>query len=74
MKNECRQRIRKNLDSVADLVFAVVCFIKLLPMILPFTLTFIEPTYSFTVACIIATIAAIQEGYYVLYGKYKTKI
>ena len=102
------------LDTVADLVFVVVCLIKLLPMLhisvwlwiwiaviavikatniawgfirkkrfasvhtvlnkitglllflLPFTLQFIEPTYSFAAVCIIATIAAIQEGYYTI--------
>ena len=99
------------LDTVADIVFMVVCAVKLLPMIylpiwvrmwiavialikvtnivwgfvrkkqlvdyhavlnkitgsllflLPFTLQFIEPMYSFAVVCMIATIAAIKEGY-----------
>ena len=36
----------------------------LLLFLLPLTLQFIEPTYGFTVVCIIATIAALQEGYY----------
>ena len=36
----------------------------LLLFLLPFTLPFIEPTYSFTVVCIAATIAVLQEGYY----------
>ena len=31
--------------------------------LLPFTLQFIEPTYSFVVVCSMATIAAIEEGY-----------
>lgn len=31
--------------------------------LLPFTLQFIEPTYSFVVVCSVATIAAIEEGY-----------
>ncbi len=35
--------------------------------LLPFTLQSVEPTYSFAVVCIIATIAAIQEGYYTIY-------
>ena len=100
------------LDTVADIVFMVVCAVKLLPMIylpiwvwmwiavialikvtnivmgfvrrkelvdyhtvlnkitgsllflLPFTLQFIEPTYSFAVVCSVATIAAIEEGYH----------
>ena len=99
------------LDTVADIVFMVVCAVKLLPTIylpiwgwiwiaviamikitnivmgfvrrkelvdyhtvlnkitgsllflLPFTLQFIEPMYSFAVVCMIATIAAIKEGY-----------
>ena len=36
----------------------------LLLFLLPFTLQFIEPTYSFAAVCIIATIVALQEGYY----------
>ena len=36
----------------------------LLLFVLPLTLQFIVPTYSFGVVCTIATIAAIQEGYY----------
>ena len=35
----------------------------LLLFLLPFTLQSVEPTYSFAVVCIIATIAAFQEGY-----------
>ena len=34
--------------------------------LLPFTLQFIVPTYSIAVVCAIATIAAIQEGYYTI--------
>ena len=34
--------------------------------LLPFTLQNVAPTYSFAVVCIIATIAAIQEGYYII--------
>ena len=34
--------------------------------LLPFTLQFIEPTYSFAVVCTAATIAAIQECYYIV--------
>jgi CDP-diacylglycerol--glycerol-3-phosphate 3-phosphatidyltransferase len=34
--------------------------------LLPFTLQFIEPTYSFAVVCIIATIAAVQEACYTM--------
>ena len=34
--------------------------------LLPFTLQFIEPTYSFAVVCSVATIAAIEEGYHIV--------
>lgn len=38
----------------------------LLLFLLPLTLQIIVPTYSFAVVCTIATIAAIQEGYYII--------
>ena len=38
----------------------------LLLFLLPLTLQFIVPTHSFAVVCTIATIAAIQEGYYII--------
>ena len=38
----------------------------LLCFLLPLTLQLIEPTYSFTVVCLIATIAAIQESCYTM--------
>ena len=38
----------------------------LLCFLLPLTLQLIEPTYSFAVVCIIATIAAIQESCYTM--------
>ncbi len=38
----------------------------LLLFFLPLTLQFIVPSYSFAVVCTIATIAAIQEGYYTI--------
>ena len=34
--------------------------------LLPFTLQFIEPTYSFAVVCSVATIAAVHETYYIV--------
>ena len=43
----------------------------LLLFLLPLTLQFIEPAYSFAVVCIIATIAALQEGYYTIKTKDK---
>ena len=101
------------LDTIADIVFVVVCLIKLLPVmhvpiwlyiwiaiiafikfaniisgyirqkefisvhsminkvtgcllfILPLTLAFIDLKYSAVVVCVVATAAAIQEGYLV---------
>ena len=38
----------------------------LLLFLLPLTLPFIVPTYSFSVVCTIASIAAIEEGYYTI--------
>ena len=38
----------------------------LLLFLLPLTLQFIVPTYSFSVVCTIATIAAIGESYYII--------
>ena len=34
--------------------------------LLPFTLQYIEPTYSFAIVCAVATIAAIEEGSYTI--------
>ena len=101
------------LDTVADIVFVVVCLVKLLPVldvpvwlyiwiafiaiikvanimvgyirwnefvsvhswmnkaagvllfVFPLTLAFIDLKYSAAVVCIVATVAAIQEGYLV---------
>ena len=41
----------------------------LLLFLLPLTLSFIEPNYSFTAVCFIASISAIQEGYYIGIGR-----
>ena len=43
----------------------------LMLFLLPFKLQFIEPTYSFAVVCSVATIAAVQEGYYTIKSNYK---
>ena len=99
------------LDTVADIVFVVVCLVKLLPVldvpvwlyiwiafiaiikvanivvgyirwnefvsvhswmnkaagvllfVFPLTLTFIDLKYSVAVVCVVATVAAVQEGY-----------
>ena len=43
----------------------------LLLFVLPLTLQFIEQTHSFIAVCIVATIAAFQEGFYIVKGKDK---
>ena len=43
----------------------------LLLFVLPLTLQFIEQTHSFIAVCIVATIAAIQECFYIVKGKDK---
>ena len=47
------------IHSVMNKVTGVLLFV------LPLTLTFIDLRYSATVVCIIATIAAIQEGHFI---------
>ncbi len=47
------------LHTVLNKVTGVLLFL------LPLTLAFIEPAYSCTVVCAIATVAAVQEGYYI---------
>ena len=104
------------LDTVADLLFVVASFVKLVPVIripvwiwvwaaviaaeklvnlvwgftqmkqmpslhtiankatglclflLPLTMSFVDLRYTAPVVCVIATIAAIQEGYYIATG------
>ena len=46
----------------------------LLLFVLPLTLQFIEHRYSFLIVCVVATIAAIHEGFYIVKGKDKCKI
>ena len=46
--------------SVFNKTTGLLCFL------LPLTLQFIDPSYSFVMVCIIATIAAIQEGCYTI--------
>ena len=107
------------LDAVADFLFVIASFVKLVPVIripvwiwvwaaviamgklvtlvwgftqmkqmpslhtiankatglclflLPLTMSFVELRYTVPVVCIIATIAAIQEGYYIATGHHK---
>ena len=55
-------RIKKLVDyhTVLNKITGVLLFL------LPLTLQYIEPTYSFAIVCIMATIAAIQECYYTI--------
>ncbi len=41
----------------------------LLLFLLPLTLQFIKPTYSFALVCTVATIVAVQETYYIVKNK-----
>ena len=107
------------LDTVADFLFVIASFVKLVPVIripawiwvwaaviamgklvtlvwgftqmkqmpslhtiankatglclflLPLTMSFVELRYTAPVVCVIATIAAIQEGYYIATGHHK---
>ena len=67
------------LIKVTNIVLGLVCRKKLIDyhtvlnkitgsllFLLPFTLQFIEPTYSFAVVCTVAIVAAIQEGYFTI--------
>ena len=104
------------LDTVADFLFVIASFVKLIPVIripvwiwvwaagiamgklvtlvwgftqmkqmpslhiiankatglclflLPLTMSFVDPRYTAPVVCVIATISAIQEGYYIATG------
>lgn len=46
----------------------------LLLFLLPFTIKFIEPIYSSTVVCFMATLSAIDEMYYIRRGKEVDKV
>ena len=107
------------LDTVADFLFVIASFVKLVPVIripvwiwgwvaviavlklvnlvwgildrkqmpflhtiankttglclflLPLTMSFVDLRYTAPVVCVIATIAAIQEGYYIATGQHK---
>ena len=65
--------------KVTNIIWGFVCRKKLvdshtvlnkitgaLLFLLPFTLQFIEPTYSLAVVCAVATVAAIGEGCYIV--------
>lgn len=56
----------KSLISIHSILNKVTGFVLFL---LPLTIQFIELKYSFVAICLIATLAAIQEGYYVRTGR-----
>ena len=56
----------KKLISIHTILNKVTGFLLFL---LPFTIKFIEPIYSSTVVCFMATLSAIDEMYYVRRGK-----
>ena len=116
-KTKSISELGARLDTIADSVFAAVCFIKILPLmqfptwlwtwiviiaiikignvvlglisskklvsihtiwnkvtgfllfLLPLTLSFIEPIYSSSVVCFMATFSAINEVYHIRMGK-----
>ena len=116
-KTSTASELGAKLDTLADIVFTVVCLIKLLPalkfpawlyiwilaialikliniaigyikqkelvavhsvinkvtggllFVLPLTLTFIDLKYSAVVVCLVATIAAVYEGYLIQVGR-----
>ena len=57
---------RKTLISIHSILNKVTGFVLFL---LPLTIQIIEPKYSLMVICLIATFAAIQEGYYIGTGR-----
>ena len=55
--------------------FLIFLFLRLVPeyfisllFLLPLTISFVDLQYTAPMVCIIATIAAIQEGYYIVTG------
>ena len=57
---------RKSFISVHSILNKVTGLILFL---LPLTMQFLDPKYSFPAICLIATIAAVQEGYYLRTGR-----
>ena len=62
------------LDTIADIVFVVVCLVKLLPVMdittwLYVWIGIIDLKYSAAVLCFFATFAAIQEGHFIRTNK-----
>ena len=116
-KTKTTSEFGARLDTVADSVFVVVCFVKILPLmqfptwlwtwifiiaiikignvvwrlisnkklvtihtilnkitgfllfLLPLTISFIEPIYSSTLVCFVATLSAINEMYHTIMGR-----
>lgn len=57
---------RKSLISIHSFLNKVTGLVLFL---LPLIIQFVEQKYSFTIICLIATLAAIQEGYYTRTGR-----
>ena len=57
---------KKKLISIHSVLNKITGFTLFL---LPFTLTFIESTYSVATLCVLATVAAMQEVYFIAKGK-----
>ena len=74
-KTNTVSKFGERLDSAADMIFVLVCFIRLIPVldkltgallfILPLTLQFVDLSYSAAVVCCFATFSAVQEGHYI---------
>ena len=58
--------LRKKLVDYHTVLNKITGFLLFL---LPLTLQFIKPTYSFALVCTVATIAAVQETYYIVKNK-----
>ena len=57
---------KKKLISIHTVLNRITGFALFL---LPLSLTFVEATYSIAIACVLATVAAIQEVYYITKGQ-----
>ena len=58
--------LRKSLISVHIILNKVT---GLILFFLPLTIQFLDPKYSLPAICLIATIAAVQEGYFIRIGR-----
>ena len=58
-----RQKSLISVHSILNKVTGLILFLQ------PLTIHFLEPKYSLPAICLIATFAAIQEGYYIKIGR-----